>query len=313
MSLLIGIGFCLILSAFFSASEMAFLSTDPVKLRNEAERGEPRAGKIIDLFRDSRQFITSVLIGNNIVNTLAAVLLTIFLETHFGIKDEWVVTAILAPVLIIFGETVPKGYGRHRARGFLMDHTTLTLFFSKIFSWPARALLGASNIFLGWRGKNVRKNILVSEDEFRFLIEESVRSGVLEEHEKKLVERILDFERIPIARVVTPVASIPQIELSQGVGQAKAAARQSGSRMILVYEEIPSIVVGMIYVFDFLFETDESKPLSSYLRSPIFLPKETSLEKAFLTLQAKRQSFALVTDARGEVMGAVDIESLLAI
>jgi CBS domain containing-hemolysin-like protein len=254
-----------------------------------------------------------MLIGNNIVNTLAAILVTLFLESHFRIKDEWVVTTILAPVLIILGETTPKGYGRHRSRAFLIEHALLMLFFFKLFYWPARTLIALSDIFLGWKGKHVRKNILVNEDEFRYLIEESVRSGVLEEHEKKLVERILDFERIPVDRVLTPVASIPQIELSQKIGEAKAAARRTGSKIILVYEEIPSIIIGMIYVFDLLFEADDEKPLRPYLRSPIFLPRETSLEKGFLTLQAKRQSFALVTDARLEVTGAVDIENLLAI
>ena len=313
MSLLIGLAVCLLFSAFFSASEMAFLSTDPVKLRNDAERGDQRAAKILELFRDSREFITSVLIGNNIVNTGAAVLLTIFLEERFGIHNEWVVTVLLAPVLIIFGETVPKGYGRHRARGFLLDYSNPALFFAKLFAWPSRLLLSASEAFLGKKGKNVRKNIFVNEDEFRFLIEESVRSGVLEEHEKKLVERILDFERIPVERVLTPVASVPQIELSQKVGEAKKEARKTGSKILLVYEEIPTLVIGMIYVFDILFEEDETKPLRQYLRSPIFLPKETSLERAFLTLQAKRQSFALVTDARREVVGIIDIEDLLAL
>lgn len=313
MSLLIGMVVCLVLSAFFSAAEMAFLSTDRVKLRDDTERGDLRASRLFDLFSDSRKFLTAVLIGNNLVNVTAAVLLTVYLETRFGIHDEWVVTALLAPVLIIFGETVPKGYGRHRARGFLLDHVHLTLFFLKVFAWPARVLIAASDVVLGWRGKSAQKNILVSEDEFRFLIEESVRSGVLEEHEKKLVERILDFERIPAERVLIPVASIPQVELSKPIKDAKEAARRTGSKIILVYEEIPSIIIGMIYVFDLLFEENEEKGLREYLRSTLFLPKETSLEKAFLTLQAKRQSFALVTDARREIVGIIDIENLLAL
>ena len=162
MSLLIGIGICLLLSAFFSASEMAFLSTDRVKLRDEAERGEPRAKRLLDLYSDSRQFITSVLIGNNLVNTLAAVFLTIFLESRFGIHNEWIVTTLLAPLLIVFGETTPKSYGRYRGRGFLVDHTNLTLFFSKLFAWPSRLLIFASKIFLGSQGRGAQKNILVS-------------------------------------------------------------------------------------------------------------------------------------------------------
>jgi len=313
MTFLFALAICLVFSAFFSAAEMAFLSTDRVKLRNEAERGDLRAGKVLGLFDEPREFLTAVLIGNNLVNVTAAALLTAFLEVRFSIHNEWIVTAVLAPILIIFGETTPKGYGRHRARGFLLDHTFLVLFFSKLFAWPSRVLLAASEIFLGRQKGGGRKNILVSEDEFRFLIEESVRSGVLEEHEKKLVERILDFERIPVERVLIPVASVPQVELSEKVRDAKEKARSAGSKIILVYEEIPSIVIGMIYVFDLLFEEDSEKGLREYLRSPIFLPKETSLEKAFLTLQERRQSFALVTDPRREVVGVISIENLLAL
>jgi CBS domain containing-hemolysin-like protein len=268
---------------------------------------------VLDLFADSRQFITSVLIGNNLVNISATVFLTLFLESRFGIHNEWVVTAILAPVLIILGEATPKSYGRFRGRGFLLDHANLTLFFARLFGWPARLLLGASDLFIQRRGGKIGKNILVNEDEFRFLIEESVRSGVLEEHEKKLVERILDFERIPVERVIHPVVLVSRVELSAKVREAKEEARRSGSKIVLVYEEIPSIVIGMIYIFDLLFEENEEKGLREYLRSPIFLPKETPLEKAFLALQAKRQSFAVVTDARREVIGVVDIENLIAI
>lgn len=313
MTFLIGLAVCLWLSGFFSAAEMAFLSTDRVKLREQAERGEPRARRILDLFSDSREFLTTILIGNNLCNVLAAVLTTAYLKTRFEIQNEWLVTVILAPILIIFCETVPKGYGRHRATGFLLDHADFVLLLSHIFTWPTRVLLTASEILLGGRRGAARKNIFVNEDEFRFLIEESVRAGVLEEHEKKLVERILDFETIPISRVMVPAVSIPQVELSDKLGTAKGKARATGSKVVLVYEEIPSIIIGMIYVFDILFEEDEEKGLRQYLRSAIFLPKGTSLERAFLTLQEKRQSFALITDARREVIGIVDIESLLAI
>lgn len=313
MSFLLGLLLCLFFSAFFSASEMAFLSTDRVRLRDEAERGNLRARQLLHLFAEPQQFLTSILIGNNLVNITAAALLTTLLETRFSIQSEWAVTALLAPILIVFGETTPKAYGRYRAKGFLLDHTGLVLFFSWLFAWPSRFLLTLSKSLLGERRESGRKNVLVSEDEFRFLIEESVHSGVLEEHEKKLVERILDFERIPVERVLIPVASIPQIELSQKVRDAKEKAKASGSKILLVYEEIPTIIIGMIYVFDLLFEEDPEKGLAEYLRSPIFLPRETSLEKAFLTLQERRQSFALVTDPRREVVGVVNIENLLAI
>ncbi|MDD5672107.1 MAG: hypothetical protein PHN49_10750, partial [Candidatus Omnitrophica bacterium] len=85
------------------------------------------------------------------------------------------------------------------------------------------------------------------------------------------------------------------------------------SRIVLVYEEIPSIVVGMIYVFDLLFEENEEQSLKNYLRSPVFLSHQTSAETAFLTLQQKRQSVAFVMDTEGEVAGVVPIERLMVV
>ncbi len=311
--LLLALGLCLLFSAFFSAAEMAFLSTDRVKLRDEAERGDALARKLLEIFDNAQLFLTAVLIGNNLSHIVAAALLTVFLESRFGITNEWVVTLVLTPVLVVFCETVPKGYGRYRGRAFLAERSGLVLFFWRFFYWPSRFLLAGAEIFLGTYGRAARKNIFVNEDEFRFLIEESVRSGVLEEHEKKFVERILDFERIPIERFLIPAAFVPQVELSQTVKVAKEKAKKTGSKIILVYEEIPSIITGMIYVFDLLFETDEEQGLSRFLRSPIFLPKETPLEKAFLTLQAKRQTFAFVTDPRRDVVGVINIEDLIAL
>lgn len=313
MTLLIAFGLSLFFSAFFSAAEMAFLSTDRIKLRDEAEQGSEPARHLLELFSDSRQFLTSLLIGNNLVNVTATALFTTFLGTRFEIWNEWIVTAILAPILIIFAETVPKAYGRYQKRKFLLEHANLIFFFFHLLSWPTRILLGASEILLGEKGRKGHRNILVSEDEFRFLIEESVRLGVLADPEKRLIERILDFERIPIERVLIPLDQVAKVELSQNVGAAKREARRSGSKVVLVYEGLPHIIIGMIYTFDLLFQEDEGRGLREYLRSPIFLSKDTSLEKAFVTLQEKRQSFALVTDARRDVIGLIQIESLIAI
>ena len=107
-----------------------------------------------------------------------------------------------------------------------------------------------------------------------------------------------------------PVEKVAKVEIAQPCAAVREIARKTQSRMVLVYEEIPSIIVGMIYVFDTLFEEDEQRPLQSYLRAPIFVPRNMSIEKAFLTLQQKRQSFAVVTDSYGEVIGVVPIERL---
>ena len=301
-----------ILSAFFSGSEMAFISANKLKIRELADDGDEKAKKIMRLQDHPQNFLTSVLIGNNIVNVIATTALTIFLEKYFAIQNEWLVTLIMAPILVILGETVPKEYGRVYAQKFLFSVSSLLILMERVFRLPVEIILKGVDAFLKPLGADMPKSIFVSDEEFRLMIEEGARVGVLAKHEKQLIDTILDFERIHVASVMVPLADLPKINIASGtIKQIKEIARQTKSRMVLVYEEIPSIVVGMIYIYDLLFEENEKQGLKKFLRSPVFLAQTTSIEKAFLTLQDKRQSYAVVMDASGEVTGAVPIERLL--
>ncbi len=301
---------CLILSGFLSGSEMAFVSANKLKLRELADGGDLRAKKIMRLQEHPHQFLTIVLIMNNITMITATSAAAFWLQQNFKIESEWLVTLLTVPFFIILGETVPKDYGRLRSQQFLLAWASVLEFFLKILQRPAVWLLKGVDLILGPFGGPLHRSIFVSEEEFRLLIEESTSSGILNPHEKKLVDTILDFERIHVESVMTSSDRVAKIEISESIARAKEIALKTQARMILVYEEIPSIIVGMIYVFDLLFEKDEKQTLKKYLRSPIFLSKNTSIEKAFLTLQQKRQSFAVVTDMHGEVIGVVPIERL---
>ncbi len=312
MSLLIVFFLCLVLSAFFAASEMAFVSVNRLKLRQLADSGDPAASAVLRFYEKPQEFLTLLLIGNNMVNVAVASMVTIQLEKRFGIANEWVVLAIAAPVLLIFCETVPKDYARIRAQSFLLGYSGLMGGILRLFRLPVRAVLGAVHFFLKPLQAAKPKSIFVNEEEFRSLIQESVRLGVISRPEKRLIDTILDFEKIKVEDVMVPFERIPKVDLAADIEAAKKVAKAHQSRMLLVYEELPEIIVGMIYVFDILFEEDETIGLKKFLRAPIFIPSQTSIEKAFLTLQDKRQSYALITGKSMAVIGAVPIESLVA-
>jgi len=313
ITILIVLFLCFVLSAYFSGSEMAFTSANKLKFRKMAEEGDSRAKQIVQLQKSPQHFLTSVLIGNNIANIGGTALLTYGLDIHFGIRNEWIVTGIMAPLLLILGEMVPKDYCRIKSQDFLLRYSGSLGFMVKVFHFPTLLILKVMNFFLSIFGQSLQKNIFVSEKELRSLIEESNKSGVLDDHEKQIVDRILDFERIRIDSVMTPLAKVAQADIHTKVGQVKELAAKTGAGMILIYEEDPSIVMGMINVFDLLFEENDRKGLKDYLRSPIFLQGTTTLETAFLSLQEKRQSYAVVTDAYGEAQGVVPIEKLLVV
>jgi putative hemolysin len=291
---------------------MAFVSANLVKFREMADSGSRSASKILKLQQRPQYFLTAVLIGNNIVNIIATAILTYWLGI-FGHANEWLVTIIMAPIFIILCEMVPKDYGRLHSQTFLLRFSGFLNAILRIFEIPLRLTIRSVDFFLGPLGTAIDRSIFVSEKEFRFLIDESAKSGVLAHHEKQLIDTIMDFGRIDVESVMIPVERAAKIEITGTLGQVKDIARSTQARMILVYEEIEAIIVGMVYVFDVLFEEKESEGLKNFLRSPVFLPRKTSIEKAFLTLQEKRQSFAAVTDSDGEVIGVVAIEKLLAV
>ena len=298
-------------SAFFSGMEMAFVSANKLRLREMADGGDRHARFILKLQQQPNYFLTAMLIGNNIVNVTAISIATYVLKTYWGWGSEWGAMAVMAPLLIVFGEMVPKDYGRLNAIPALLGQTfwlrivTTVLYAPIVFFFKILSVCGVS--FQDGSGRD----IFVNEDEFRSLIEESSQRGIVGPQEAKLIHTILDFERIQVVSVMLPVEQVPMVDIHSKIEDVKDMARKTQARMMLVYEEIPSIVMGMVYVFDILWEEETARGLHDFLRAPIFISEDTSLEKAFLLLQKKRQSYAVVTSRVGDIRGVVPIERLL--
>jgi CBS domain containing-hemolysin-like protein len=300
------------LSAFFSGAEMAFVSSNKIKMREMADSGNPAAHQVTGFYRKPQRFLITLLIGNNISNISITAILAYLFKEYLGLESEWAVTVALVPLLIVFAETIPKDFCRLRANAVLLTCSGYLNFFSDLFRVPASLFLRAVDFFCSSFQPALKMNIFVNEEEFRSVIEESVRSGVVSRYEKKIIDTILDFERIVVSKVMIPLAEAPKVDITEAtVGDVKEIARKTHARMVLVYEEEPALVVGMVYVYDLLFESRDSLEMKTFLRSPVFLPGSTTLENAFLTLQARRQSYAVVTDSGGEVIGTVPIDRLL--
>jgi len=290
---------------------MAFVSANKLRLREMADTGDKNARFIMQLQQHPNYFLTAILIGNNVVNVMAISIATYIFKAYFGWNSEWAVMLAIAPVLIIFAEMAPKDYGRLNAIPFLLGQAWWLRGLKLVLYGPILLFFKALNFFWPSFQQGEVRDIFVNEEEFRSLIEESTHRGIVGPQEQKLIHTILDFERIQIQSVMIPVGKVPMVDIHSKIEDVKRIAREAQVRMLLVYEEIPSIVMGMVYVFDILWEEEDARGLHDFLRAPIFMPEDTSLEKAFLQLQKKRQSYAVVTDRAGDVKGVVPIERLL--
>lgn len=307
--LLIGLSF--ILFGFFAGSEMAYLSCNKLKLRHLADQGDRRAQSVMRFYKNPKQFLTTVLVGTNIMHVTIAALVVYLLERHFHISNNWTITIILALFIIIFAETIPKDWFRHKADEFIYRFAAVLGFLDRLLSGFSRILTMLTDFLLNITTRQLSRNPFVTREEFRYVIEESTKGGVLLEHEKQMINSILNLSSRTVEEVMTPLSRFAKVSLLSTIGEVKSTARKNKSDAFLVYEEIPSLVVGLIYVFDVLFEDNDNAYLSKYLRSPLFIPHDTSLEKALVLLQAKRVTYAAIINPDREVIGVVSVENLI--
>jgi len=299
------------LSAFFSGTEMAFLSCNKLKLRHRIDSGDP-AAKIIHRYRkDPKRLLATVLIGNNLTNVAITSIFTYLLNYHFSIRSELVITLILAPLLIIFCEIIPKDLCRIKADYYIYKSAYMLRWLERVLAPLAFFILWLMDIINVLTFAKVKRNPLVTKDEFRYVVNESAQKGVLKEYEKRLVHTILSLDNVTVGEVMTPLGEFPKLELAKKVKDVKDLARSSKRQVVLVYEEIPAIVVAIVHVFDVLFEENEEAGLKNYLKPPLFVPEDQSVEKTILLLQSKHSSYAAVINTESEVVGVVSIDNLI--
>ncbi len=300
-----------ILLGFFEGSEMAYLSCNKLKLRHLADEGDRRAQIVMRFHRDPKRYITTILIGTNLMHVTFVASVTYLFEKEFHVTQEWMVAAMFTPLIVVFAETIPKDWFRQKADDFIYRFAPVLDVVDRLFSGVSKVLIAITDFLIARTTPELKRDPFVTRDEFRYVIEESARGGVLLAHEQQLINTILNLSSVRVEEVMVPVEKFPNLPLESKVGDVKNLARKTKTSVVLIYEEIPSLVVGLIYVFDTLFEQDEEKSLAGFLKAPLFIAKDTSAEKALFLLQSKHASYAAVTNPELEVIGVVSIENLI--
>lgn len=300
-----------VLFGFFAGSEMAYLSLNRLKLRHLADEGNHAAQIVMRFHQHPNRFLTNILIGTNLMHVTVAGLVTYLLEEKFHVQQEWVIVLALSLAIIIFAETIPKDWFRHKADDFIYRFAYVLHFFDRFFSGISFILIRLSDFLVGLTSSSIKRSPYVTREEFRYLIEESAKKGVLLANEQQLINTILNLSSRRVEEFMIPVAKFPKVSLTDKIKEVKEVARKTKTQAVLVYEEIPSLIVGIIYVFDILFEENEDQSLSHYLKAPLFMTHDTTAEKGIFTLQSRHASFGAIINADREVIGVIGIENLL--
>jgi len=316
--ILIFLGICIILSAFFSGAEIALSSLDKITLKKLVKENKKEGQWVQALLRKPSSWLITVLIGNNLVNIAAASLATLFAAKIVGGtpgKIVGIVTGIMTFIILIFGEIIPKRYCQQHALPISLKIAKPIYFLSVFFSPLVKVLTLLTQGILKVSGsKEVKKNHLITEKEIHTLIDIGAEEGILEKKEEEMAHSALEFDETQAKEIMVPRTKVVCIEEEENLYTLLELIKKVGYSRIPVYRKTIDNIVGIAYAKDllnFFSKIDKSLKVKQIMHPPIFVPYTTHLSELFRKLQKEKTHLAIIVDEYGGVAGIITIEDLL--
>ena len=304
--------FCIIMSAYFSATETALSTFNRIRMKNLAEKGNKKAAKVLKLSENYDTLLSTILIGNNIVNILASSLTTILFVDLLkgGSLVDWssaISTAVLTVIILTFGEISPKTVAKKRPEEFslfsapvinLLMYVLRPLTF--IFQQLQKLL---AKIFKSDEDKGMTEEELIS------IIEEAEEEGDFDKEESTLIKSAIEFADLQVIDILTPRIDITATPKDADKEDIAALFTESGFSRLPVYEDDLDNIIGILYYKDFF--TTEFSSIEEILKPVIYVAKTQKINDLLKELQNKQLHMAVVMDEFGSTAGIVTLEDIL--
>ena len=299
------------MSAYFSATETAFSSMNRIRLKTRADDGDKRAALVLAMSEDYDRLLSTILIGNNIVNitatTLAAVLFTKLVGQEYG---PTVSTIVLTVAVLVFGEVTPKSIAKERPEKFAMAAAPLLRVLLVI-------LLPLNFLFSLWkkllnRVFHTEDDQGITEEELITMVEEAEEEGGLDEHESELIRSAIEFGDLEVGDILTPRVDVFAVPRTATMEEVAAAFAESGYSRLPVYQESIDDIVGVIHEKDFYAARFRGQTsLEGFIGTAHFTTLTTPLDELLRTLQLEKGHMAVVVDEYGGTEGIVTMEDII--
>ena len=307
---------CLIGSAFFSGTETAFTSANKTKLKNLAEEGSKRASLVLDISDKYDKLLTTLLVGNNIVNILLssmATLMCIDLLTKIDKASlaSTVSTVATTVIVLIFGEISPKALAKEHAEGFAMGVAPIIRFLMVVLA-PINAIFSLWKKLLTKIFKS-NNDDTVTEGELLTLVDEAHEDGSINEYDKELIENIFDFDDISAGEIATHRTDLTFLNMDQTVEEWDHIVKNSRfSRYPICGESIDDIV-GVLNAREYLRLEEKTRDtiFEKAVTAPYLVPQSAKADVLFRNMREKKESFAIVLDEYSGVHGIITLTDLI--
>ena len=301
---------CIAMSAYFSATETAFSSLNKTRLKVLADNGNKRAALALKLSEDYDKLISTILIGNNIVNIMVASIGTLLFVGLYGDIGATVSTIVVTVVVLIFGEITPKSVAKDTPERFAMFSAP----FIRLWIWVLTPL---NFLFSQWkklvsRFFKTNDDAKMSHEELLLFMEDVEQDGGIDENEGELLRNVLEFRDLTAAEILTHRIELEAVDIDESHEEIARAFTQSRFSRLLVYRDTIDQIVGVLHQKDFYINgkmTDQ--PITAIMTEPLFVYQHTKIRDILKMLQHQKSHVAVVVDDFGGTLGIVTMEDIL--
>ena len=301
---------CLILSAYFSATETAFSSANSTRLKTLAEKGSKKAKLACDLLEHYDKLLSTILIGNNIVNILMASIGTVLFVRHYGDAGATISTVVVTVVVLVFGEISPKSVAKDCAERFAMFSAPIL----QVFLFVLTPLNFLFSLWKKLLAKVFRLNgeSKMSQEELLMLVDEVQQDGSIDKNEGELLKNAIDFSEQQAQDILIHRVDLAALPITASKEEVAALFTETKYSRLLIYQDSIDHILGTVHQKDFYVGCGiTEKPLEEIIVPPLFVLENEPISRLLKTLQKAKTHVAVVVDEYGGTCGIVTMEDIL--
>jgi len=309
LAMLVGLIWC---SAFFSSMETALMSLGRLRVRHLVDEGVRGAQLIDRLLSAPGKLLSTILIGNNLVNIAATAIGTVIAVDFFGEGlGLAIATFAMTLVILVFGEVTPKTYGLHHSQRISLKWSPILNVLFIVLSPFAFVMEAVSHLLLRLIGAPVTQNTpTFSEEELRTLVTVGQEEGLLQVEEKEMITSIIEFGDTLVKNIMTPRTEVVRVSLRINYDDLLGVIRDNGYSRVPVYDKGIDDIVGILHVKDLIGVPSENFEVVDFIRPPYFVPEFKKVSELLAEFKRKKLHLAIVVDEYGGTAGLVTFEDL---
>ena len=311
MTLWVALVVLVVFSAFFSASETAFSSLNQIRLKSRAEDGDASAARVLAMAEKYDKLLSTILIGNNIVNIAAASIGTIIFTKMLGAeRGATVSTMVLTVVVLIFGEVTPKSLAKEMPETVATAVAPALSLLMLVFT-PLTWLFSQWKRFLGHFVHSTEEDT-ITEGELMTMVSEAENDGELTDRESELIRSAIEFDDVEVEEILTPRVDVVAVEDDISLEELAQTFAESGYSRLPVYHDTVDNIIGVVHEKDFyIARLKKSVTMEDLIAPTLYTTGSTQISQLLRTLREQHHHMAVVVDEYGGTEGIITLEDIL--